>query len=125
MRWLFFIFAFPLWVFAAPLVGVEKFVAYDIQALLDDTVNEGDQTARVIYEGEEPKVSCRLSRHRVDPKLKWAFCKVQFTVQFEEDSTERECNLLYSFDPAQPGESLSRGREDLFDTCMENLSEGL
>jgi len=106
--------------------SLEQEVANDIQALVSDTVNEGSQDAQVIYEGDTPSVECKVSNAKDRIGVKWAFCRVDFRVTFEdlEDVAERQCKLLYSFDPAQVAKTLERANEDLIQDCMETLSEG-
>lgn len=109
----------------APTPTLEQLVASDIQAVVDDTVNEGDQTAHVIYNRSKPQVVCKISNSKTSPKQKWAFCRVAFLVQYEEASETRECKLLYSFEPKRLAQSFKRGSEDLQMRCLEDLSEGI
>lgn len=110
---------------AAP-TSLEQEVANDIEALVGDTVNEGSQNAQVIYVGDKPSVDCKISNAKEEIGKKWAFCRVDFRVTFEdlEDVVERQCKLLYSFDPAQIAKTLERVNDDLIQDCMETLSEG-
>jgi hypothetical protein len=105
---------------------LEEAVANHIQALVWDTVNEGSQNAQVIYEGGVPSVSCKLSNVKGSTDKKWAFCRVDFKVTFDdlEDVAERQCKLLFSYEPAQGVKSLERDEDSIAD-CLETLSEGL
>lgn len=104
---------------------LEESVANHIQALVWDTVNEGSQIAKVIYEGGKPSVNCKISNVKGAIGKKWAFCRVDFKVTFEdlEDVAERQCKLLFSFDPAKGAKSLERNEDSIAD-CLEALSEG-
>lgn len=104
---------------------LEQLVATDAQALVDDTVNEGEQTAHVVYERELPKVACKVSAARKAPARKWALCRVSFEVRYEDLETERECKLLYSFAPKRIARTLSREPNEMVATCLENLSESI
>ena len=109
---------------AAPAdLNLEQYVANDIQGLADDTVNEGETSAHVVYEGDKPVVSCRLSPSKKEPGAQWAFCKVDFEVSYadNEETVVRECNLLYSVKDGK----ISRGKEELFSSCLEWLGESL
>lgn len=112
---------------AAAELSLEQAVANHIQALVWDTVNEGSQNAQVIYEGDKPSVSCKISDAKGSAGKKWAFCRVDFKVTFDdlEDVAERQCKLLFSYEPAQGMKSLDRANEDLVSDCLEALSEGL
>jgi hypothetical protein len=115
-------------VFAAQLetpLQLRQAVADDIQGLLDDTVNEGEQTAEVVQAENGPDVQCRISDNRQQPGFKWAFCTVRFEVQWEDDSAFRRCGLLYTFNPGWISKSLDRGDDESFDSCLEDLSESL
>lgn len=103
---------------AAAPITVERLVMADIQALLDDTVNEGDQTARALH------AACEISNARQGSR-KWALCRVDFTVVYEGASTERACNLLYSFKSNDLEADFKRGPRRYFDVCLENLSDSL
>ena len=112
----------------APVPTLLLSVARHLQALADDTVNEGAQNAQVVFEGAVPAVSCKVSDVKNQPGVKWAFCKVQFEVSFEdsEETVQRECNVLFSFNPArvnQFGPVLERNEDHIAD-CLETLSEG-
>jgi hypothetical protein len=97
-------------------------VAQDIQALVADTVNEGEQTAQVVYRGKIPAVECRLSDAK-ETSRKWAQCRVSFTVSFEGEKEVRTCSVLYSFNPRSAQADLQRGNEQSFRACIETLSE--
>lgn len=103
---------------------LKKLVANDIEALAWDTVNEGSQTATVIWRGDEPHVSCKISNNKTEAGKYWAFCFVDFKVEFEysEDKAERTCDLLYSYDPANMRSSLVAD-EDKEMQCLEYLGE--
>jgi hypothetical protein len=122
-----FMIAFSATVFAVqqtPL-ALRQAVADDIQGLLDDTVNEGYGTAEVLEGQDGPAVECKISGNLKEPGLKWAYCTVSFEVTWEDDSAFRDCGLLYKYDPASISKSLERGDDETFDSCLENLSEGL
>jgi hypothetical protein len=104
---------------------VEKFVATDIQRYVDDTVNEGEQTATVVRSDGESAASCRITPVKKDPKSQWAFCKVQFEVSFEDLSDIRQCSLLYKVTQAKTKLAIERGANKLFSSCVERLSESL
>lgn len=106
-------------------LSLEQAVANQIQALVWDTVNEGAQNAQVIYEEGKASVSCKLSNVKNFPEKKWAFCRVDFKVTFEdlEDVAERQCKLLFSYEPAKGMSSLERDEDSIAD-CLETLSEG-
>jgi len=99
-------------------------VAQDLQALVSDTVNEGEQTAQVVRQGKVPAVECRLSDSR-EAGRKWAQCKVSFTVSYENEKEVRSCSVLYSFKPGSAQADLQRGNEQSFRDCIETLSESL
>jgi hypothetical protein len=105
--------------------SLEEAVANHIQALAWDTVNEGSQNAQVIYDGGKPSVSCKLSNVKGSAGKKWAFCRVDFKVTFDdlEDAAERQCKLLFSYEPAKGVRSLEREEDSIAD-CLETLSEG-
>lgn len=104
---------------------LKEAVANDIEALAWDTVNEGAQTATVIWQGKEPSVGCKISNNKKETGKYWAFCFVDFKVEFEysEDKSQRTCDLLYSYDPANVRESLTAD-EDKEMQCLEWLGEG-
>ena len=106
--------------------SLEQAVANDIQALLDDTVNEGEQQAHVNYPSpKNPAVRCQLREHRDSPSKKWAFCTVDFIVSDSESSEGRSCQLSYVFEPNAQELTLNDGNEEQFVACTESLSEGL
>lgn len=110
---------------AAPMT-LEQAVAQNIQGLVDDTVNEGGQSAYVIYNRSQPAVSCKSGPSKRSPSETWAFCKIDFKVKDESGAkTIRECGLLYSFNPQNIEATLRRGQDKFFDTCLENLSESI
>lgn len=109
----------------AKVLKLEEEVAFDIQSLIDETVNGGDQTAYVIYKGNKPEVDCKVSLDRVNTSRRWAFCIVQFKVKFEDLRGTNQCKLLYSFNPSKINKTLERANEDLFTKCIERLSESL
>lgn len=105
--------------------SLEELVARDIQGLVDDTVNEGEQTAYVVYEREQPLVECKLSNSRQQPGYKWAFCRVAFRVRYESAQEMRTCHLLYTFHPNDLRRSLRIGDEDTEMDCVEYLGESI
>ena len=105
--------------------SVEQLVAWDIGALLSDTVNEGDQTAHVIVKNGKPDVTCKYSPVKGSETARWAFCRVNFLVKYEDLQTERQCPLLYRFDPPAKGFTVERAKEELFDSCIEALGESI
>jgi hypothetical protein len=125
--------AMPLSVFAATETPLElkKAVAGDIQALAWDTVNEGIATALVVYKNDVPEVSCKISPSRQKPGHNWAFCAVEFEItdEYHEEPTSRTCDLLYSYDPANITNSLTRdggvSDRDTTSACIEYLGEEL
>lgn len=106
---------------------LEQAVANNIQGLVWDTVNEGSQTAKVVYEEGKPSVSCKISPVKGEASKRWAFCFVDFEVTFDdsEEVIERGCRLLYSFDSSIGVKSLQRENEDLISDCLETLGEGI
>lgn len=109
----------------ATVPSVEQLVARDISALLSDTVNEGDQTAHVIEKNGKPDVTCKYSPVKNSETARWAFCRVNFLVKYEDLSTERQCSLLYRLDPPAKGFTVERAKEELFDACIETLGESI
>lgn len=108
----------------ANALDLSELVARDIQGLLNDTVNEGDQTAHVIYEAGKAQVSCRLSPVKGSANEQWAFCKVGFEVRYEDQEETRSCGLLYRAKGEGAGLSLER-TGDSFSDCIESLGESL
>lgn len=108
---------------AAGTDSLPRLVANDIQGLVSDTVNEGEQTAHVIYNGEIPRVNCRVTASKQKANEQWAFCKVEFTVNYEESSAERECGLLYRVEEKAGALTIERHR--FFEECVETLSESI
>lgn len=115
-----FFTSMPAWA----ATDLETAVAKDISGLIDDTVNEGEQTATLIHKNGEPQVRCTVSVQRLNPKLRWAFCRVDFKVEYEDQSDIRECKLLYSFDPKKVLSSLERSGNS-FQDCIESLGESI
>lgn len=103
---------------------LEKLIASDIQNLVNDTVNEGEHNAEVIFRNGKPEVNCKLSDNRKESSFKWAYCQVTFQVKFRASTEERACALLYTFNPRSIKKSLKQGPEHFFQTCLENLNEG-
>lgn len=104
---------------------VEKFVETDIQSYVDDTVNEGEQTATLVQSEGQSAASCRITKVKNNPKSQWAFCKVQFEVSFEDLSDVRECSLLYKVTQAKTTLAIARGANKFFSSCVELLTESL
>ena len=118
------LFIFPASVFATNVTSLElkQAVAFDLQLLMDDTVNEGQNFAQVIYQGEIPIVSCRISPMKFAVDRNWAYCYVDFHVVSEEGSeTNRTCAVLYHYSPTDVFAELKRGGEQTFLRCMEDL----
>lgn len=104
-------------------ITLEEAVARNIQALIEDTVNEGEQTAYVIKKNGKYEVDCSISNNKKSKNLKWAYCKVDFLVTYEEMKEARTCGLLYSFQPKNIENTLVRGNEESFADCVEYLAE--
>lgn len=106
---------------ASPAKALEAAVADDIQALLSDTVNEGEQTAQVVRRS----VDCKISPMRGSAVRQWAFCRMDFEVSYAGETSVRGCALLYSFAEGAANFSLQRGKDEQFQSCIEALSESL
>ena len=109
--------------FAQPS-ALEEMVAWDIEMLMHDTVNEGAQYALVALEDGEPVSSCVATPDFDKPYLERAQCVVEFVVTYEGSKEEyrKDCELSYTYDPENIQSTL-RGDEDKEILCMENLSE--
>lgn len=111
--------------YASSIDDIIDIVIEDIEGLIGDTVNEGDQTAHVIYKRGRPEAECSISNNKKIPSKKWLFCKVNFKVKYEDQQEVRSCKLLYAVNLSNAKASLERGPEDFFTKCIENLSESI
>lgn len=98
-------------------------LAGDLQLLMDDTVNEGQNIAEIIYHDELPNIRCKSSPSR-ETGREWAFCYVDFHIVAETGpETNRTCGVLYSYVPGAAEADLRRGPYTIFLRCMEVLDE--
>ncbi len=109
---------------AQKMGAVKKAVASDIDALVSDTVNEGENEAHVLYKNGAPAVQCtqKILSGRDTSLL---FCKVEFRVKpYMAGWTKRECDLTYVFYPSRKFPTIARANGPSFNQCTELLSEG-
>lgn len=101
-------------------------IANDIDALVSDTVNEGEQEAYVLRQGvgKTPVVNCK-NKSIPSKQSEPLNCTVTFRVKpYEANWTERTCGLTYLWNPRGPFPSITRGPKELFNSCIETLNEG-
>lgn len=105
---------------------IKMAVADDIDALVSDTVNEGENQAFVLRKGRQ-KTPVMVCRNKSIPTrhLEILLCTVTFRVKpYQASWTQRTCDLTYLLDTDKPFPSINRGLDSIFDACLEALSEG-
>ena len=101
-------------------------VANDIDALVGDTVNEGESEAYVLRTGTKkaPQVKCKI-KSVPERSLEILLCEVTFRIKpYKAQWTQRTCDLTYLLHINKAFPTLSRGKDSIFDRCIEILNEG-
>lgn len=100
-------------------------IASDFDILLSDTVNEGDRTANVAYDGNEaPAAECETVPKKSQPGTSIAKCRINIKVKIDgcgKKSTFTDCFVIYEFQ-SHGAASVVRGPDSLLDACIEKLS---
>jgi len=113
-------------------------IAFDIDGILGDTVNEGDVQAHVAMDPlNQPVMNCKIRKDRKEPKIETHTCEVQFDVldevlEFDEsgenftvvssEKCQASCRLIYKYNTET--DRLEKGDWNRFTSCFETLSEG-
>ncbi|MBI2604623.1 MAG: hypothetical protein HYW49_00950 [Deltaproteobacteria bacterium] len=110
----------------APL-AVKRAVSADLDALLGDTVNEGDIEASVKHIRGIPQMDCLLAPSRKYPALELIKCQVSFLVinriERPYSRSEQSCFVIYTIQNRDL-RTIRRGPNKLIEWCLENLGSG-
>ncbi|OFZ31908.1 MAG: hypothetical protein A2622_11865 [Bdellovibrionales bacterium RIFCSPHIGHO2_01_FULL_40_29] len=102
-----------------------KNIASAVNALHEDTINEGQMTAYVGMVNGRPEMQCDLARFREEGKG-LAKCNISFNIKSEytgeSENCSNECFLIHVYD-LKTLQVLDRV-ESLSQSCIESLSSG-
>jgi hypothetical protein len=100
-------------------------IANSLDALLSDTVNEGEMTAWVSEVAGKPQMTCELSRSR-QTGLGLAKCDISIDIESqytgENETCSSSCFVVYLYRLSDL--TVVRAAGDTEDKCIENLSSG-
>ncbi len=104
---------------------LEKNIANSLDALLSDTVNEGEMTAWVSEVAGKPQMSCKLSRS-TQAGVGLAKCDISIDIESqytgETETCSNSCFVIYLYKLSDL--SVVRAAGDTEEKCVENLSSG-
>lgn len=111
----------------AKIAQLEQNIANNINAVLWDTINEGEVMALVAEsESEEPVMSCKVAPHKSQAGKGVAKCDVEFAVESgpsdERVKCRQSCFLISVYDLSSL--KVLSENEALIESCFETLSSG-
>lgn len=108
--------------------AIKTAVANDIDALVGDTVNEGETEAYVLWRGKgknkAPVVICS-NKSLPERQMEVLRCAVTFRVKtYDKSIILKDCDLTYLLHTnKKPFPHIVRGHEAIFNRCLEALGE--
>lgn len=94
-------------------------VIYDLEGIISDTINEGEQTADLLRKS----VTCKPVTK--DGQFFLASCSIDFKVSYEELTEIRNCEIRYHYKGTLAQVEVYESFEDDIDACLQDLNESI
>ncbi len=111
-------------VLAQSLPNMQEAIAYDLNSILNETVNEGEMNVQVKRASGKSVMTCSIIPATNLPELNLAKCDVTFEVKLTHRSPiqkcETSCLIIYEIEKKEITQ-LTRN-EALVEECLEDLS---